>query len=719
MAKSKLKLTPEQFMDCFRRGVADIDDAYWFPALQCVYAEIKKRKDGGQNHLIALAEYLRLVFNGAWQNNAKRILADAYILEQRYEDAWAVILEHGHDYYAREFYKYRRLIPGLKVPLRYIETRPPGYCDHWNDLELVELREAFEGLLSSYQNKVGGNIFEYYALMQDDIKALLLFEAKPFLHINPSSNAALPSLVSKQRVVIDCCARILEGQLNSLECKLLEGFDSKEAWLKAVNSSIIELTQNWRINGFGNLNESLFQIQVVNKARDGRIKFLHAEAENLLRSRFEIPLIGEGSISESTLVYRLRRAFPDLKVVTQATPKWLGRYRFDAYFPDFNIAVEYQGLQHFTSVHRFGGLNGLRSTQDRDDKKRALCLENGCILIEVLPGYNLIDLLEAIKSHTKSNYVVDSINCAKVPAKTLALVLNKKMNKKAQVGKSLVDASTDKKMERCGSISGATKEIIGTSEVYQCLKFGDEAMLRNLVDNGAKLKQLNKKCIHSLLFIAAEAGNIATIKALLGLNFDVNARDCHMQSTALSQLCHGKIAPNLTGVRALLESRADVTLCGRGLDISGSNGSAPPIVAAGVKCNIELAKLLLEFGAEINLLHEKSGNSAFLGSCMFRPNSGIQDKSRVEFMEWIISVGSNVCQENLAGKNAFDVFLGHRIDEVVNSRVIDLLMGLHVPLRGYALDKVRKEYLISRALRLGALLKYSEHSASIVRDRVC
>ncbi len=109
-------------------------------------------------------------------------------------------------------------------------------------------------------------------------------------------------------------------------------------------------------------------------------------------------MIGEGWISESKLVAQLREAFPSCRIDTQATPAWLGRMRFDAYFPDFNIAVEYQGQQHSRAVTIFGGHAGLITTQSRDRLKRQLCSENGCHLIDVFPDYVLMEVVGRIRS---------------------------------------------------------------------------------------------------------------------------------------------------------------------------------------------------------------------------------------------------------------------------------------------------------------------------------
>ncbi|MBQ0165203.1 MAG: hypothetical protein KBS75_08410 [Bacteroidales bacterium] len=63
---------------------------------------------------------------------------------------------------------------------------------------------------------------------------------------------------------------------------------------------------------------------------------------------------------------------------------WLRRGRvmpLDFYLPEYNIAIECQGLQHFKSHVFFGGTNGLKDIQDRDNLKRNLCKENDVTLL--------------------------------------------------------------------------------------------------------------------------------------------------------------------------------------------------------------------------------------------------------------------------------------------------------------------------------------------------
>jgi len=61
--------------------------------------------------------------------------------------------------------------------------------------------------------------------------------------------------------------------------------------------------------------------------------------------------------------------------------KWLGRQSLDFYLPDYNIAIECQGKQHFESRERFGGIDGLNERLEKDKRKKYICETNNIKII--------------------------------------------------------------------------------------------------------------------------------------------------------------------------------------------------------------------------------------------------------------------------------------------------------------------------------------------------
>lgn len=77
----------------------------------------------------------------------------------------------------------------------------------------------------------------------------------------------------------------------------------------------------------------------------------------------------------------IKSEFKNFNIVQEYRPIWLGRQMFDIYLPDYNIAIEYQGKQHFTPIDYFGGQDSFIIGMERDERKRQLSTKNNCTLL--------------------------------------------------------------------------------------------------------------------------------------------------------------------------------------------------------------------------------------------------------------------------------------------------------------------------------------------------
>ena len=108
--------------------------------------------------------------------------------------------------------------------------------------------------------------------------------------------------------------------------------------------------------------------------------------------------------SQSKLFNELKQSFPKEEIIFEADNKiieWIGLQRFDIYFPKYNIAVEYNGEQHYIPIEHFGGEIGLIKTKERDELKRKKCKENNCILFEIKYNYSDKDYQNLINNINK------------------------------------------------------------------------------------------------------------------------------------------------------------------------------------------------------------------------------------------------------------------------------------------------------------------------------
>ena len=92
------------------------------------------------------------------------------------------------------------------------------------------------------------------------------------------------------------------------------------------------------------------------------------------------------SCNESKLEKKVTKYLNELDIrhIKLKKFKWLGRQHLDFYLPDYNIAIECQGIQHFEPKDFFGGNNGLAVIAERDNRKLKKCLSNNIEMIYVV-----------------------------------------------------------------------------------------------------------------------------------------------------------------------------------------------------------------------------------------------------------------------------------------------------------------------------------------------
>lgn len=117
------------------------------------------------------------------------------------------------------------------------------------------------------------------------------------------------------------------------------------------------------------------------------------DAENKIRELKGVAKIGEKWINETLLFNYINVLFPRYFVEREASPVWLGNQRLDIFIPELNLAVEYQGQQHFKAVELFGGKEGLVKTKERDKDKLLKCKKNDIDLVYFTYKDNLSEKL--------------------------------------------------------------------------------------------------------------------------------------------------------------------------------------------------------------------------------------------------------------------------------------------------------------------------------------
>ena len=69
---------------------------------------------------------------------------------------------------------------------------------------------------------------------------------------------------------------------------------------------------------------------------------------------------------------------------------------FDFYLPDYNLLVEYDGIQHFESIKYFGGEDALLLNQLKDKIKTDYTIANNIKLIRIKYDENVEEKLSLV-----------------------------------------------------------------------------------------------------------------------------------------------------------------------------------------------------------------------------------------------------------------------------------------------------------------------------------
>lgn len=102
---------------------------------------------------------------------------------------------------------------------------------------------------------------------------------------------------------------------------------------------------------------------------------------NIVRRGDGCPLCKESHLERSCKDFFEKHKIKYVPKVTKTVFKWLDRQHLDFYLPDYNVAIECQGIQHFETVKIFGGEKTFLENIKRDIKKYKKCCDNKITLI--------------------------------------------------------------------------------------------------------------------------------------------------------------------------------------------------------------------------------------------------------------------------------------------------------------------------------------------------
>lgn len=141
-----------------------------------------------------------------------------------------------------------------------------------------------------------------------------------------------------------------------------------------INSSFTRKYTDW--------DKKIYSSEEVKNTFYSRLKNNYRSLENHIRQEKGFNEVGS-YIIEKHLLHLIMKEFPKYTIIGQHSPEWLNGQRFDIFIKELNVAIEYNGIQHFKSIDFFGGDEGLAKTQFLDNQKRERSLKNGVKIFNI------------------------------------------------------------------------------------------------------------------------------------------------------------------------------------------------------------------------------------------------------------------------------------------------------------------------------------------------
>lgn len=181
-------------------------------------------------------------------------------------------------------------------------------------------------------------------------------------------------------------------------------------------------------------------------------------------------------------------------------------------------------------------------------------------------------------------------------------------------------------------------DISGNTPFMNILRFnGTEALVKTFIKQGVNVNSRNWDGQTALIY-ACKHRSVSTIRRLLKLNADVNAKD-NNGVTPFWEACENAYINNET-IKVLLDFGANP-------NIADNNSGATPFLKVCENAYIhgEIIKMLLDFGANPNIAFFDGTTSLMC----------LASRGNTEFMEILIQSGADVNAKNNKGQTALDI----------------------------------------------------------------
>ncbi len=273
------------------------------------------------------------------------------------------------------------------------------YCKIWAYDCLLGLERYEEYLEKTEPNEIFGTS-THRSNLRLNVQNKIGFPANPIDILLMSGGRQSKFIKSNQALYKDKIREVFEEYAE----KNGEWFSLFNNWLENKQEYGHSLFQGAIVDRNPKLSFGILCFYTINKCLQ-ITKELAKEAENATRKEIGVPLVGEGWVSETELFKKLEDHFSQTKVVQHGQPSWLGRQHYDVWFPNWKIAVEYHGKQHFEPVEFFGGSEAFEKNVERDQRKINLSKRHGIKLFVVKEDDEINELIQSIEKHIEARNV--------------------------------------------------------------------------------------------------------------------------------------------------------------------------------------------------------------------------------------------------------------------------------------------------------------------------
>jgi hypothetical protein len=147
--------------------------------------------------------------------------------------------------------------------------------------------------------------------------------------------------------------------------------------MKRANNELFN--ERTKLNG----HETDPRIIALRRTASRVTRILKNSLENITRQEFGHRNVGEGWVSETLLYQIVQRLFPSEQILRHYRPEWLNGLEIDIFLPNLQVAIEYQGQQHFYAIDAWGGEKALALLEERDSRKEEFCKRQNIKLIAI------------------------------------------------------------------------------------------------------------------------------------------------------------------------------------------------------------------------------------------------------------------------------------------------------------------------------------------------